>query len=368
MSIPRKMSVACPKCRAAIHFTMWDSINTEMSFAVNQIISGKLFEVTCSKCGFTTLVDYPMLFNDMNHSIMIMYQRQKDYYENSKLDSLVKAFKTNYRIVFSQEALREKVCIINAGYDDRVMELYKVFLLHTDFSEQHPNEIGTAFFYGEDNSNRIDILTDEGKSYNTPFQKNIYDALKESFELCVKAYPVNETVIDSEWAEKYIETVLIPFANGSSRELFPNNTENAKKVAEEVQCIIDELDKAQNTEFVQGIWEIASLRRYYAFLEEIKGNFKSVEDLVTDTRARMLSEEENIPYQEARDRVLFGDHELPLTLDANDSIVKKLLSAFDYVYKALDYPTYGKFCVKCYKKSSIDSNYCKYCGTEFPKK
>lgn len=71
MSIPHKQTVKCPKCGEEIEFTLWQSINTEMNFAIPDIISGKLFEVECKKCGYKTHVNYPMLFNDMIHNVMI---------------------------------------------------------------------------------------------------------------------------------------------------------------------------------------------------------------------------------------------------------------------------------------------------------
>ena len=76
MSIPVKQTVTCPKCGKPIEFTMWQSINTEMDFALPDIISGKLFEVSCKGCGFTSRVDYPILFNDM--------QRRKTFRKRKK--------------------------------------------------------------------------------------------------------------------------------------------------------------------------------------------------------------------------------------------------------------------------------------------
>ena len=65
MSKPEKQTVSCPKCGESISFTLWNSINTDMPNAIEDMISGKLFEVECGKCGYKTHVNYPMLFNDM---------------------------------------------------------------------------------------------------------------------------------------------------------------------------------------------------------------------------------------------------------------------------------------------------------------
>jgi hypothetical protein len=45
MSMPLDRRIKCPKCGEMLKYTMWQSINTMMPFARNDIISGKLFEV-----------------------------------------------------------------------------------------------------------------------------------------------------------------------------------------------------------------------------------------------------------------------------------------------------------------------------------
>lgn len=47
----------------------------------------------------------------------------------------------------------------------------------------------------------------------------------------------------------------------------------------------------------------AKLQRYEAFLNEMKGDFGSIDDLINDSRARLISDRENISYEEAASRV-----------------------------------------------------------------
>ena len=130
MSIPHKQTVKCPKCGEEIEFTLWQSINTEMDFAIPDIISGKLFEVECKKCGYKTHVNYPMLFNDMIHNVMIYSVAPDSTEETEKaLDSLKKMYPGRTRIVTDQSTLREKTAIFNAGLDDRVTEILKLIIM-----------------------------------------------------------------------------------------------------------------------------------------------------------------------------------------------------------------------------------------------
>lgn len=48
---------------------------------------------------------------------------------------------------------------------------------------------------------------------------------------------------------------------------------------------------------------VAKLQKYEAFLNEMKGDFESIDDLIADSRARVLADKENISYEEAVGRV-----------------------------------------------------------------
>lgn len=47
----------------------------------------------------------------------------------------------------------------------------------------------------------------------------------------------------------------------------------------------------------------ARLQQYEAFLNEMKGDFASIDDLINDSRARVLADKENISYEEAVSRI-----------------------------------------------------------------
>ena len=48
---------------------------------------------------------------------------------------------------------------------------------------------------------------------------------------------------------------------------------------------------------------IARLNKYESFLNEMKGDFESIDDLINDSRARVLADKENISYEEAIGRI-----------------------------------------------------------------
>ena len=48
---------------------------------------------------------------------------------------------------------------------------------------------------------------------------------------------------------------------------------------------------------------LATLKKYEDFLNEMKGDFDSIDDLIADSRARVLADKENISYEEAVGRI-----------------------------------------------------------------
>ena len=205
MSMPIKQTVSCPKCGKSIEFTMWQSINNEMSFAMPDIISGKLFEVECKHCGLKTHVDYPILVNDMAHNVMIYYTHPDRVEETEKaLVIMNKLYKGRTRIVTDQATLREKVAIFSANLDDRVIELLKAIVMAQIGEQLASEEIHGVFFVFDDNP-RFEIVFDDGSGH-VPVNMEFYRKVEEEFR-GKKALATDDVVlVDREWAYSLIES------------------------------------------------------------------------------------------------------------------------------------------------------------------
>ena len=205
MSIPRKQTVSCPKCGKTIEFTMWQSINNEMSFAMPDIISGKLFEVECKHCGLKTHIDYPILVNDMAHNVMIYYTHPDGVEETEKaLVSMNKLYKGRTRIVTDQPTLREKVAIFNADLDDRVIELLKAIVMAQVEEQLAGKEVQGVFFIPGDNP-RFEIVFDDGSGH-VPVNMDFYKKVEEEFFGEKELATDDEVFVDRDWAYSFIES------------------------------------------------------------------------------------------------------------------------------------------------------------------
>lgn len=204
MSIPHKQTVKCPKCGEEIEFTLWQSINTEMNFAIPDIISGKLFEVECKKCGYKTHVNYPMLFNDMIHNVMIYSVAPDSTEETEKaLDSLKKMYPGRTRIVTDQSTLREKTAIFNAGLDDRVTEILKLIIM-AQLQEQISGKELVGVFFVPGDEPKFEIAFKNGSGY-VPVTKEMYENLASQFNDKLSAGD-DEYYIDQDWAMAFLSS------------------------------------------------------------------------------------------------------------------------------------------------------------------
>ncbi len=202
MSQPVNQTVKCPQCGADIPFTLWRSINTDVPNAIDDIISGKLFAVECEKCGHKTHVNYPMLFNDMVHGVMI-YNTIPEKVEETQhsFDVMKGLYDCRKRIVTDQSTLREKTSIFNAGLDDRVTEILKlVVMAQLQGQLAGKKVIGVYFVPGEEP--KFEIAYDGGSGY-VPVTMEMYNGIAQQFRETFAADD-SEYRIDQNWAIAFL--------------------------------------------------------------------------------------------------------------------------------------------------------------------
>lgn len=139
MSKNRNVKINCPECGAEGEFTLWESVNKQLSPKIaEKVRSGELFKWTCPKCGQTFTVPYPMLYHDMDKSFMVYLLTSRLDPADGKLTKYgIFQHEYTYRSVFEIDDLREKISIFEDGLDDRAVELVKYIFTH----QQRPKDI-----------------------------------------------------------------------------------------------------------------------------------------------------------------------------------------------------------------------------------
>lgn len=224
MSKEHRESITCPKCGKKSDFTIWKSLNTMLDPDEKaKVISGDLFSFTCPECGAVTTVDYPMLYHQMEDHMMIYYVLSEEAYEQAY--EFCTGKKTNgeeseykvfdafgdamnnylYRIVLSQNSLREKIRIFDDGKDDRIIEIMKFFMA-ASIQSQHPEIANFELFYDGDSENDVfAIVTAEGPSLHATMPEGTYEQMQETFsEKLPDIRDKKDLCIDEDWVMRLL--------------------------------------------------------------------------------------------------------------------------------------------------------------------
>lgn len=204
MSMPLDRRIKCPKCGEMLKYTMWQSINTMMPSARDDIISGKLFEVKCGKCGQVTRVIYPILFNDLEHQVMIYYTPPEGVESVLSSVEIITRMGSRARIVTSIDELREKAMIFGSSLDDRVIEVQKQLVIR-QVRNQMGGEHFRAMFVNTEGNPRFEMIVDGQEGYvplNTDDYADLMEGMSPAFESLKDEYCIN-----SEWAERFLASL-----------------------------------------------------------------------------------------------------------------------------------------------------------------
>lgn len=222
MSKTHLTKIACPKCGKESEFTVWDSVNVQISPDMkNSIMNGDAFLFKCPECGNEVHIFYTMLYHDMNKKLMI-YLLPDDEKEIKTAAEFMKESCTadmglglpditkgySYRIVTSPTELQERICIFDSGYDDRVIEIMKVLYLST-MAEQTPDKkVDDILFDMDKNGEGRIVFTGDGAVFSSvPVNKEIYEDVKNTFAEIIKAFPAEYYIYDFVWARELIKNM-----------------------------------------------------------------------------------------------------------------------------------------------------------------
>ncbi len=95
MTIQSSHSYHCPKCGHPQPFTLWKSLNVTLNPELREkLFRGEINVFHCDSCEFTSLIDYPLLYHDMERAFCVQYYpvaalEDEDFYKIYKKDGKV---------------------------------------------------------------------------------------------------------------------------------------------------------------------------------------------------------------------------------------------------------------------------------------
>ncbi|MBR1865141.1 MAG: CpXC domain-containing protein [Lachnospiraceae bacterium] len=222
MAEVRKEKVFCPKCKKEIEIGMWDSIDIPYDIEQKEkILKNIFFKVHCEDCKILFPIAYRCQYNDMENKYMIWFvpgMEEKDrivladYNEKLKNDNTLRLAQGGYRyrIVRTDNELREKVFIFEEGFDDRIVEMMKVIyapMIKQSVAKDH-KILGIYFDRKKDGKYRWVIILDRmTQPLMMDINMDIYEDMKGKLkDIIEEKTPEGLAQINALWARDVMMT------------------------------------------------------------------------------------------------------------------------------------------------------------------
>jgi ribosomal protein S27E len=137
MSQSKAYDIRCPKCAHEQQVELFDAINVTIEPALREaLMRNQLNAVTCAGCGFTFQVHKPLLYHDAKRKFMIYWLPIPDGAEEAgeqqfagvllQLTAQAEgASLPPVHLVFNRVELVERIFLLEAGLDERLIEYAK---------------------------------------------------------------------------------------------------------------------------------------------------------------------------------------------------------------------------------------------------
>lgn len=216
MSINGKQSVKCPRCSQMYDVIVWSSITPKDSPDLKtDLLSGKINMFRCSSCSYTALMPQPMLYNDEEKRLMILFSLTNDpvfkqqMYENivdssKKSGELDKLESYNLRFVTDYNELLEKILIFDGDFNDKAIEVIKLMILSQDINK---SEQRTCRFGKFENDVLEFMIHDfiENQVYTSSIPIDTYNSVYNSLiESGMKPYSFGWEIVDGTYATRLL--------------------------------------------------------------------------------------------------------------------------------------------------------------------
>lgn len=218
MSMSRMEKIVCSECGKESEFRVWESINTVLDPELKEKVRNRdVFTFICPHCGEITMVNYACLYHQMEDKIMIYYVpgdieeavlMMQGKYRNDMGEVLDLSFNDllaeGYvnRVVHTMNEFVEKLAILDAGLDDRFIEIMKVLMIFYLMDKDEEFSCEEFLFDNTGEALQFVISFEDGEWATTNFSKDLYEHIVEEFNKNVED---DEVVINRQWALSKIE-------------------------------------------------------------------------------------------------------------------------------------------------------------------
>ncbi len=226
-TVTADVKVKCPKCGGEVDFKLYRNIvATEENGLAGRVKDGSLFLTYCPHCSQKINVDHTFIYHNVDDGFLVHYCANDDDLKNA-VNSLTKpadaekpvvaalAKKSSIiRLVRTREQLLEKMCIYDAGMDDRAIEILKHFVAGSFLKDNPDKKIDNIYFNviksdgqdAEEGKKILSIIVDGKQVAISDVTEQVY---KQIFDGFVSGMPPlradHNIIVNPGWAKNVIE-------------------------------------------------------------------------------------------------------------------------------------------------------------------
>ncbi len=211
------LEMTCDRCGGSLSFTTRPTIDTgEDSAWKDKVRNGSAFAAACPHCGDTKYYDYSFLYKERESQTLLYYAaNEADFQEACRIMTgrsrevpWASISTWRRRVVANRAVLSEKLLILDAGLDDRFVEMEKV-LAYSFFKKQNPSSAVDAvrFDRADDGHSRLCFFCGEEIVTAYGFDQDMYQKLENTFSAALKKTEREDIIVDSQWAVKVMNGI-----------------------------------------------------------------------------------------------------------------------------------------------------------------
>lgn len=208
----------CPLCQAEMTLERPELVEAEEDKVLKEaILSGSFFKAHCPSCGKDFIAATPLLYYDRRRTAIIQlvpgYTGTGPLFGEEIFAALQVAdsgqpVRVIRRVVTTPNELTEKIHLLDAGYDDRLVEIGKVIALQ-QVKDQLPNLTGlrqVRYAPKTDQHEAQLLFFYDHEVPSMDFPQSFYDSIGLSFvEALVTTDPEEDLVVDANWAVRFLK-------------------------------------------------------------------------------------------------------------------------------------------------------------------
>ncbi|MBW7908319.1 MAG: CpXC domain-containing protein [Kiritimatiellae bacterium] len=198
MSQQSSYPIRCPKCAAEQTISLYDAINVaEDPLLRKQLLENKLNAVTCPDCGFLFRVDKNLVYSDAGRKLLIFlvptpeekYEQGEEQFISmlSELSGMLPDDMNapSVHLVFSRVELVERIFLVEAGLDERLVEYIKYTLYTRNASQVDPARKALLFNATDSTPDHLCFVVQDVETRKLEamlqYAREAYDGLVEMF-------------------------------------------------------------------------------------------------------------------------------------------------------------------------------------------